>query len=82
MIDSTRTGKSIPDALSKTIPIWCAVFNAASVKLRRIEGISENDSFNEFATLRTPSIVSPSEYDQIIVRIDEWAEALAVSLII
>ncbi|KAG7834014.1 hypothetical protein KL942_002898 [Ogataea angusta] len=28
IIDSTRRGKKIPDSLSKTIPIWCAVLNA------------------------------------------------------
>ncbi|KAF3930129.1 hypothetical protein ABW19_dt0207660 [Dactylella cylindrospora] len=28
IVDSTRRGKSIPDALSKTIPIWCAVMNS------------------------------------------------------
>ncbi|KAK6353514.1 hypothetical protein TWF696_005477 [Orbilia brochopaga] len=28
IVDSTRRGKSLPDALSKTVPIWCAVMNA------------------------------------------------------
>lgn len=27
IVDSTRRGKSMPDALSKTIPIWCIVIN-------------------------------------------------------
>lgn len=27
IVDSTRRGKAMPDALSKTIPIWCAVIN-------------------------------------------------------
>ncbi|KAH8743121.1 tRNA A64-2'-O-ribosylphosphate transferase [Hyaloscypha finlandica] len=27
IVDYTRRGKRIPDALSKTIPIWCAVVN-------------------------------------------------------
>ncbi|KAL8796508.1 MAG: hypothetical protein Q9195_001182 [Heterodermia aff. obscurata] len=27
IVDSTRRGKSMPDALAKTIPIWCAVLN-------------------------------------------------------
>jgi tRNA A64-2'-O-ribosylphosphate transferase len=26
-VDSTRRGKRMPDALSKTVPIWCAVIN-------------------------------------------------------
>src|SRR5712672_3278511 len=29
LVDSTRAGKRIPDALSKTVPIWCAVINRA-----------------------------------------------------
>lgn len=29
IVDSTRRGKSMPDALSKTVPIWCAVINKA-----------------------------------------------------
>ena len=28
-MDSTRKGKRVPDALSKTIPIWCATINNA-----------------------------------------------------
>lgn len=27
IVDSTRRGKAFPDALSKTVPIWCAVIN-------------------------------------------------------
>jgi tRNA A64-2'-O-ribosylphosphate transferase len=27
LVDSTRRGKRMPDALSKTVPIWCAVMN-------------------------------------------------------
>ncbi|BFZ55633.1 tRNA A64-2'-O-ribosylphosphate transferase [Savitreella phatthalungensis] len=29
IVDSTRKGKSMPDALTKTIPIWCCVLNRA-----------------------------------------------------
>jgi tRNA A64-2'-O-ribosylphosphate transferase len=29
LVDSTRSGKRFPDALSKTVPIWCAVINLA-----------------------------------------------------
>ncbi|KAI1316232.1 hypothetical protein EDD11_010279 [Mortierella claussenii] len=29
VVDSTRKGKRVPDALSKTIPIWCATINNA-----------------------------------------------------
>jgi len=27
LVDSTRRGKRMPDALSKTVPIWCTVIN-------------------------------------------------------
>lgn len=27
LVDSTRRGKTIPDALSKTVPLWCATLN-------------------------------------------------------
>lgn len=29
IVDSTRRGKGMPDAFSKTVPIWCAVMNRA-----------------------------------------------------
>src|SRR5690554_6419149 len=32
IVDSTRKGKRVPDALSKTIPIWCATINNAVQK--------------------------------------------------
>ncbi|EPS42614.1 hypothetical protein H072_3421 [Dactylellina haptotyla CBS 200.50] len=37
IVDSTRRGKSIPDALSKTVPIWCAVMNAGLFPERKFE---------------------------------------------
>lgn len=52
IVDSTRRGKSMPDALSKTVPIWCAVVNRLlfeemheSHKLRipeNVVGVSEH----------------------------------------
>jgi hypothetical protein len=35
VVDSTRGGKRLPDALSKTVPIWCAVLNTALARHRR-----------------------------------------------
>lgn len=34
IVDATRRGKSFPDALTKTIPIWAAVINRSIVALR------------------------------------------------
>lgn len=33
IVDSTRQGKRLPDALAKTIPIWCAVVNRTVLKI-------------------------------------------------
>ena len=33
LIDSTRRGKRYPDALSKTVPIWCAVLNLSLIHI-------------------------------------------------
>ncbi|KAJ9478194.1 tRNA A64-2'-O-ribosylphosphate transferase [Pseudozyma hubeiensis] len=72
IVDSTRRGKSIPDALSKTIPIWCAVLNEASK--RRYGGPRECE---EGFTLETPKwIIPPTEHDQIAARIDGFVELL------
>lgn len=75
VVDSTRAGKRIPDALSKTVPIWCAVVNRAIAK-RFPRGIP-----SEWETsLFTPTTsVSRQEHHQIEERIDDWAEGLAVN---
>ena len=74
VVDSTRAGKRVPDALSKTIPIWCAVVNRAIAKRfpSTIPPEWETDLFTSFAS------VSRQEHHQIKRRIDEWAEDLAV----
>lgn len=73
--DSTRRGKKLPDALSKTIPIWCAVLNAA---ISKHYGLGWNDAHG--AGLHTPSgTVSASEHAQIEILIDKWADLLLQS---
>jgi hypothetical protein len=75
LVDSTRSGKRIPDALSKTVPIWCAVINRA---LRiRYPDINRDEWDDDLYTPRTT--VSSQEHSQISMRIYEWALALAVS---
>ena len=32
LVDSTRRGKRMPDELSKSVPIWCAVINRVASK--------------------------------------------------
>ncbi|KAG6832083.1 hypothetical protein H0H87_002911 [Tephrocybe sp. NHM501043] len=67
-----RAGKRIPDALSKTVPIWCAVVNRAIT--RRYPG---PDKGSWDTALYTPAgAVSAQEHHQIELRIDAWADAL------
>ncbi|KAG8740073.1 hypothetical protein FRC10_004794, partial [Ceratobasidium sp. 414] len=68
LVDSTRRGKRHPDALSRTVPTWCAVINRAI----GLEG--------EHAGLFTPpDAVSPSEHAQMDAKIQGWADELNAS---
>ncbi|CZT21414.1 related to tRNA a64-2'-o-ribosylphosphate transferase [Ramularia collo-cygni] len=65
IVDSTRRGKSMPDALSKTAPIWITVLNRL---------LFPNDT--SCHDLETPSdVVSPSEHAQIEARIESHLHA-------
>ena len=87
LVDSTRAGKRLPDALSKTVPIWCAVVNRATRLRSLTEAPSSSDvtgtataDFDLDYDLRTPpGAVSPHEHAQIVARLDSWAAALVVS---
>lgn len=69
VVDSTRRGKRLPDALAKTVPIWCSVINRV---IARKHAISTFDT-----ALSTPSYaVSPSEHSQIEARLEAWTERL------
>ncbi|ODQ77402.1 hypothetical protein BABINDRAFT_163649 [Babjeviella inositovora NRRL Y-12698] len=67
LVDSTRRGKRIPDALSKTVPIWCAVINYVMM------GPPEGESHTNWLHC-PPGQVSKSEYTQIISRIPQFAQ--------
>ncbi|KAK6330769.1 hypothetical protein TWF718_002969 [Orbilia javanica] len=67
IVDSTRRGKSIPDALSKTVPIWCAVMNSVLFPKSTEGG----------AKVELPdNAVSASEKAQISKLIDGFAKQL------
>ncbi|KAJ2958817.1 hypothetical protein NQZ79_g5685 [Umbelopsis isabellina] len=68
IVDSTRRGKRLPDALSKTIPIWCAVINRVISKSQYCA--SKWDS----ALYTLPSIISRSEHAQIEILIDDFSQ--------
>lgn len=85
IIDSTRKGKLMPDALLKTIPIWCAVLTCLLY-----EGISENEVADDLDMdrqeiadlmknnwLRTPEeMVSRNEHNEIVKRIPGFLKEL------
>ncbi|KAL9038655.1 MAG: hypothetical protein Q9214_005194 [Letrouitia sp. 1 TL-2023] len=70
--DSTRRGKSMPDALLKTVPIWCAVFN----------NLLFGDEKEARPRLFTAEdVVSASEHSQIEERLDAFTqEAMTLQL--
>jgi hypothetical protein len=72
-----------PDALSKTIPLWCAVLNRARMRLlppspdNSIATVEEWERDGKLWTL--PSAVGRSEHSQMEARIEEWAQSLMVT---
>lgn len=72
-----------PDALSKTLPLWCAVLNRARMQLLPPSPDNSSASLEDWlhnGTLKTlPTAVGRSEHSQMEARVEEWAQALAVS---
>ncbi|MCJ1435830.1 hypothetical protein MMC27_005206 [Xylographa pallens] len=66
IVDSTRSGKSMPDALSKTVPIWCAIMNRLL-----FPGKAESHLLHT-----PPSVVGQSEHSQIGARLDGFLDNL------
>lgn len=79
LVDSTRSGKRIPDALSKTVPIWCAVINRTMLIRYPFLKKGETEHGWDIALYTPPSTVSRQEHHQIEQRLDDWAKDLAVS---
>ncbi|KAK5125508.1 hypothetical protein LTR85_000619 [Meristemomyces frigidus] len=65
IVDSTRRGKSMPDALSKTVPIWLCVLNR----------LLYPEQADWHALHTPPDVVSDSEHSQIEARIPSLVEA-------
>ncbi|KAK1599773.1 tRNA A64-2'-O-ribosylphosphate transferase [Colletotrichum navitas] len=66
IVDSTRRGKRMPDALSKTIPVWCAVLNMALFP----------DLPHADRLFTPPNVVSASEHAQIAALLPSFLAAL------
>ncbi|KAF8554921.1 initiator tRNA phosphoribosyl transferase [Imleria badia] len=75
LVDSTRAGKRIPDALSKTVPIWCAVVNRAILQ----RATETRSRAWDTALYTPPGSVSSQEHSQIEDKLDGWASQLAAS---
>ncbi|KAF9921764.1 hypothetical protein BGZ65_010081, partial [Modicella reniformis] len=58
VVDSTRKGKRIPDALSKTIPIWCTTINTAvrNCALQRQAAQTESGGVSNVSVLSSTSL--------------------------
>ncbi|CAD6439917.1 8e9907bd-18a3-46cf-b78b-239872a1a82e [Sclerotinia trifoliorum] len=65
IVDSTRRGKRMPDALSKTIPIWCCVLN-------RVFFPSNPTAHKLYAP---PQVVSDSEHAQMTNLLPQFVQA-------
>ncbi len=86
IVDATRRGKTFPDALTKTIPIWATVINRAVAKLKlntssassaaTAAAIDNNNKNTESLDLCLPHWISKNEKNQIEQRIDTWVEEL------
>jgi len=69
----------MPDALSKTVPIWCTVVNRA-ISMRRKQHDGEPVSAEWDIQLYTPPrVISAQEHHHITEKLDGWANMLAVS---
>ncbi|CAK7199133.1 tRNA A64-2'-O-ribosylphosphate transferase [Sporothrix eucalyptigena] len=66
LVDSTRRGKRMPDALSKTVPIWCCVLNQALF-------MDDKDAHDLYTP---PGVVSASEHSQMLARVPGFVEGL------
>ncbi|KAI1391070.1 initiator tRNA phosphoribosyl transferase [Hypoxylon trugodes] len=66
IVDSTRRGKRMPDALSKTVPIWCCVLNHVLFP----------DNLGSHELFTPPNVVSRSEHAQIEAKIPEHVDSL------
>lgn len=66
IVDSTRRGKRMPDALSKTIPIWCTVLSLAL--------FPSLSSCHELHV--PPAVVSSSEASQMSSRLPSFLSSL------
>jgi tRNA A64-2'-O-ribosylphosphate transferase len=73
IVDSTRKGKLMPDALLKTIPMWCAVLNYILYEDDETDPVW--DDLKSHNWLRTSSeIISVNEHHEMVKRLPGFAK--------
>jgi len=73
IVDSTRKGKLMPDALLKTIPMWCAVLNYILYEDDETDPVWDDLKCRNW--LRTPTeIISVNEHNEMVKRIPGFAK--------
>jgi tRNA A64-2'-O-ribosylphosphate transferase len=70
VVDTTRGGKRFPDALTKTVPIWCAVLNTV------VFGNKGGEDGCGAGPVRLPGWLPASERDQISALVPRFAAGL------
>lgn len=77
IVDSTRRGKTVPDALSKTIPIWCATLNYFMFGPAPAPAATDNDRINGKNWFFYPErVLSLNEASKIADLIPRFAKEL------
>lgn len=81
IVDATRRGKTFPDALTKTVPLWAAVVNRAVGRYRRqhqwTTGNTDGTQDPSWDTsLHLPPWIASNERTQIEARLCGWTDQL------
>ncbi|KAL2917022.1 tRNA A64-2'-O-ribosylphosphate transferase [Polyrhizophydium stewartii] len=80
LVDVTRKGKRFPDALAKTVPLWCAVINVAVARWRSAHGEAADEARWDLRLHTAPS-VPMTERQQMSDLVDGFAERLLNSAV-
>jgi tRNA A64-2'-O-ribosylphosphate transferase len=82
IVDSTRKGKTFPDSMSRTIPIWACVINRTCYRLRLLRRVDAEgpsaieDEQQRWDRLCMPPWVGESERAQIERKLERFVEQL------
>ena len=84
LVDATKRGRRLPDAFSRTVPIWCTVINRAVQKYRRrtlnfVSSSNSNEFFWDVELHVPPRVVSDIEKSTITTKLDSLVVALEKS---